>query len=122
MTVEPVPVLEHRNEVRLVGRVSAEPVLAILPSGDNVVTVRVVVERERPPAGRGDRRQVDTLACAAWPATLRRTVLRWSTGDVVEVGGALRRRFWRAEGVPQSRYEIELRTARRLARNPAPDR
>ncbi|MGH8776978.1 MAG: single-stranded DNA-binding protein [Jiangellaceae bacterium] len=116
MPVEPVPILEHRNEVHLVGRVSAEPVLASLPSGDSVVTVRVVVERERPPAGRGARRQVDTLACAAWPANLRRTVLRWSAGDVVEVEGALRRRFWRADGVPQSRYEIEVSAARRLAR------
>ncbi len=116
MTVEPVPILEHRNEVRLVGRVSADPVPATLPSGDSVVTVRLVVERPRPPAGRGRRRQVDTLACAAWTSTLRRTVLRWSSGDVVEVEGALRRRFWRAEGTPQSRYEVELVAGRRLAR------
>ena len=91
MSPEPVPILEHRNEVHLVGRVSADPVLLTLPSGDSVVSVRLVVERARPPAG-----------------------------DVVEVDGSLRRRFWRAEGVPQSRYEVELSGARRLARARAP--
>lgn len=120
MTAEPVPVLEHRNEVHLVGRVSADPVLVTLPSGDSVVSVRLVVERARPPAGHGGRQQVDTLACAGWTLALRRTLLRWGPGDVVEVDGSLRRRFWRAEGVPQSRYEVELTGARRLARARAP--
>ena len=120
MTVAPVPVLDHCNEVHHVGRVSADPVSVTLPSGDTVVTVRLVVDRARPPAGRGQRRQVDTVACAAWGSALRRTVQRWSPGEVVEVEGALRRRFWRAEGVPQSRYEVELTGARRLARAPAP--
>ena len=116
MTAEPVPVLEHRNEVHLVGRVSADPVLLTLPSGDSVVSVRLVVERPRPPAGHGRRQQVDTVACTGWLSALRRTLLRWGPGDVVEVHGSLRRRFWRAEGVPQSRYEVELSGARRLAR------
>jgi single-strand DNA-binding protein len=118
---EPVPVLEHRNEVHLVGRVSADPVLLTLPSGDTVVTVRLVVQRPRPSAGRGRGQRVDTLACAGWVPALRRTLLRWSPGDVVEVNGELRRRFWRAEGAPQSRYEVELSSARRLARAPAPE-
>jgi single-strand DNA-binding protein len=120
MTAEPVPVLEHRNEVHLVGRISADPVLLTLPSGDSVVTVRLVVERPRPAAGRGRAQRVDTLACAGWVPTLRRTLLRWNPGDVVEVKGRLCRRFWRAAGVPQSRYEIELSSARRLARARAP--
>lgn len=115
-----VHVLEHRNDVHLVGRVSADPVLTTLPSGDSVATVRLVVERPRPAAGRGQRLPVDTLACAAWVPALRRTVMRWGPGDVVEVDGSLRRRFWRAEGVPQSRYEIELSRARRLAGTRAP--
>jgi single-strand DNA-binding protein len=116
VTTPPLASPEHRNEVHLVGRVAAEPVATELPSGDLVVTVRLVVERPRPPAGRGARTRVDTLACAAWTAALRRAVSRWSEGDVVEVSGALRRRFWRASGTPQSRYEIELCAARRLVR------
>lgn len=110
---------EHRNDVHLIGRVSGEPRLTTLPSGDLVVSVRLVVERPRPPAGRGRRAKVDTLTCAAWTSSLRRTVMRWGAEDVVEVNGSLQRRFWRADGVPQSRYEIELTHARRLYRPPA---
>ena len=45
MPGESVPALEPVNEVHLVGRVSAEPVPVVLPSGESVVTVRVVVDR-----------------------------------------------------------------------------
>ena len=117
MTAEPVSELEHRNEIHLVGRVSADPILLTLPSGDSVVTVRLVVERPRPAGGKSRGQPVDTLACAAWVSALRRTLLRWGPGDTVEVNGSLRRRFWRAESIPQSRYEIELSSARRLARS-----
>ncbi|HEU4543979.1 MAG TPA: single-stranded DNA-binding protein [Jiangellaceae bacterium] len=118
MTTTTIPVLQHRNEVHLIGRVSGDPVQARLPSGDLVVNVRVVVERPRPPAGRGRRQKVDTLSCAAWTTVLRRAVMRWCSDDVVEVKGALHRRFWRGDGVPQSRYEVELTEARRLYRPP----
>lgn len=113
------PALEHRNEVHVVGRVAADPVLNRLPSGDFVATVRLVVERPRPPAGRSRRPRVDALACAAWGAGVRRTVMRWCADDIVEVKGALHRRFWRGDAGPQSRYEIELAEARRLYRAPA---
>jgi single-strand DNA-binding protein len=121
MTAQAVPVLEHCNEVRLVGRVSGDPVLTRLPSGDFVATVRLVVERPRPPAGRGTRRRVDALTCAAWSADVQRTVMRWCADDIVEVNGSLHRRFWRGEGVAQSRYEIVLATGRRLYRPPVPE-
>lgn len=121
MTITSVPVAEHCNEVRLVGRVAAEPQVAVMPSGDELVTARLIVERPRPPAGRGRRRQVDTVMCAAWSPVLRRRLRIWSAGDTVEVTGALRRRFWRGESGPRSRFEIEVATAARLARAPLPE-
>ena len=117
-TTTEVPVAEHCKEVRLVGRVAAEPSVAVMPSGDELVTARLVVERPRPPAGRGRRRQVDTVTCAAWSAVLRRRLRIWNPGDTVQVTGALRRRFWRGESGSRSRYEIEVVTATRLARAP----
>lgn len=114
MTTTTVPVLEHRNEVHLIGRVSADPVRNKLPSGDFLVIVRVVVQRPRPPAGRGRRQRSDALLCAAWTKDLQRVVMRWCTDDIVEVRGALHRRFYRGTEGPQSRYEIELNEARRL--------
>jgi single-strand DNA-binding protein len=96
------------NEVRLRGRLSGEPVERALPSGDVVVTFRLVVDR---PEGGGVR--VDTLDCAAFRADARRRVLGAAHGDVIEVGGALRRRFFRSGVGSASRYEVEVRTVAR---------
>lgn len=100
------------NEARLLGRVSGVPETRILPSGDVVVSFRVVVRRARPQR----RVAVDTLECAAWTAGLRRTVSSWGPGDTVEVSGALRRRFFRSGGATVSRVEIEVTRAKRLTR------
>lgn len=111
-------VVDHHNEVRLVGRVAAEPVVSVMPSGDEVVTARLVVDRPRPPAGRGRMSGVDTIACAAWSPEVRRVVRVWRQGDIVEVTGSLRRRFWRSPEGARSRFEIEVATASRLVRAP----
>jgi len=110
-----------RNEVVLVGRVSAAPVERELPSGDVLLTWRVVVDRPlesgaKRPIRESERRTptVDALECVARVAGVRRTVASWSEGDVVYVEGAIRRRFWRGPGGLSSRHEIEVRTARRL--------
>lgn len=113
-----------RNEVVLVGRVAAAAQERVLPSGDLLVTFRLVVDRPppvRPAAGRGV--SVDTLDCTAWGAGVRRTARSLGPGDVVEVQGALRRRFWRAGPAPASRTEVEVGALRRLVRaSPPPPR
>jgi single-strand DNA-binding protein len=103
---------QHRNEVLLVGRLAAAAEPRVLPSGDLLVAFRLVVAR----TGRSRPRSptVDTVDCTGWRAPVRREAGRWSPGDVVEVTGALRRRFWRTATGPVSRYEVEVRTARRL--------
>ena len=107
---------EHCNEVHLVGRVAAEPIERTLPSGDVLLTWRLVVDR--PPADRrSTRATVDVLDCSAWKAGVKRSVSGWDPGDIVEIDGVLRRRFFRgAGGGPASRYDVEARTVRRLAR------
>lgn len=97
------------NEVRIRGRLSGDPVERELPSGDPVLTFRLVVARE------GTSR-VDTLDCAVFRGDLRRKLARWGSGDVLEVAGALRRRFFRSGGSPASRYEIEVAGASRVRR------
>lgn len=108
---------ESVNEIHVVGRLAAEAVVRELPSGDVLVSFRVVVDRlaasRAGAAARG--RQVDTLDCSALRAPVRRAALRWGTGDVVELHGALRRRFWRSPGGPASRYEVEVMRARRVS-------
>ncbi|MCW2606400.1 MAG: hypothetical protein JWO60_1093, partial [Frankiales bacterium] len=99
-----------RNEVVLVGRVAAAPTERELPSGDLLASFRVVVDRPpAPPRGEGGRPvTIDTLDCAAWAAGVRRTARGLVPGDVVEVAGALRRRFWRAGAGAVSRTEVEV--------------
>ncbi len=101
------------NEVRLVGRVSAEPERREMPSGDELWTVRVVVPRPEVP---GTRRQVDALECVAWAARPRRTVGAWREGDLVQVDGRLRRRFYAAAGTRVSRVEVEVLRGRLIRR------
>ena len=110
---------EHHNEVRLIGRLSTEPQVVLLPSGDEIVWARLVVQRPRPPAGQGTPRRVDTVTCTAWAAAQRRKLRILEEGDTVEITGALRRRFWRAAR-GQSIFEIEVESAQRIARRPPP--
>lgn len=110
---------EHVNEIRLRGRLAASPIERLLPSGDAVVTFRLVVSRppnhRRGQAG-GRVASVDTIECSAWGAALRRKVVRWGDGDLITVDGAIRRRFWQAPGGARSRYDVEVRRAIRERR------
>jgi single-strand DNA-binding protein len=114
------PAVEHRNEVHLVGRLGAAPERRELPSGDILVQFRLVVDRTAQTGRRstrtGARRTptVDTLDCAAWRKDVQRSLAACQAGDVVEVTGALRRRFWRSPGGAASRSEVEAARVRRL--------
>jgi len=109
--------------VVLVGRVSGAPEERELPSGDVLVSWRVVVERPAPrrasPAG-VRAPTIDTLDCVAWSGAVRRTARGLADGDVVAVEGALRRRFWRAGAGAASRTEVEVERLRRLSRRKPP--
>jgi single-strand DNA-binding protein len=119
----------HHNEVRLVGRLSAPARVLDLPSGDRLVTFRVIVDRIGRQPGRRQRdakraapmtgggsgkRQVDTIDCASWTRREQRRVEKWQPGDVVEVQGRLRRRFRRGESGPVSRVEVEVTMAKKV--------
>ena len=107
-----------RNEVLLVGRLAAEPEERALPSGDLLSTFRIVVDRPAPARSTGSRGvTVDTLDCVARSAALRRAAQGWRAGDVLEVHGALHRRFFRTSGgATGSRYEVEVARGKRLVR------
>lgn len=101
------------NEVHLVGRVSGEPACRELPSGDELVQLRLVVPRP-PRRDEAGRAQVDTLDIACWSPRTRRTALALAPGQGVEVTGSLRRRFFAAQGSRASRYEVEASSLRRV--------
>ena len=106
---------ETVNSVTLVGRVSAAPEVRELPSEDELVTFRLIVAR---PPGRKDadsaqRTKVDVIDIACWSARSRRAARRLEPDTIVQVQGALRRRFFRTGGGAASRYEVEARSITR---------
>ncbi|PWJ25388.1 single-strand DNA-binding protein [Branchiibius hedensis] len=113
-TVEqpPAPV----NTVTLCGRVSADPTVRELPSGDEIVTFRLVVARPEDRRARVTGQRVDTFDLVCWATRLRRQGARLADGDEIAVSGSLRRRFWRAGAAVQSRVEVEVTALTVLAK------
>jgi single-strand DNA-binding protein len=102
-----------RNDVVLRGRLSEAAQSKVLPSGDTLVTWRLVVRRPEPRA-RGQ--SVDVLACVTYDKALQKRVAAWVAGDVVEVEGALQRRFWRTPTGRTSVCEVNCRRGRKVPR------
>ena len=102
------------NEVTLVGRMSQPAEEQVLPSGDALWKFRVIVGRKGASASRA---LVDALDCVVWAKRPARSVAGWRSGDVVEVRGSLRRRFFApAGGGRVSRCEVEVASARLIRR------
>jgi single-strand DNA-binding protein len=115
---------EACNEVVLVGRVSAAPEQRELPSGDQLVTLRVVVDRppqktkvKKAAEGRS-RRAVDVIDVACWSRRTQRAATGLAADDGIRIEGALRRRFFGAGGGRASRYEVEASRIVRVSRSP----
>ena len=101
------------NTVHLVGRLSEAPAERVLPSDAVMCTFALVVDRLDTQLA--SRQRVDVLPCVAWSGRVRRQARGWRAGDVIEISGALRKRFFRTKtGATGSRMEVEVATARRL--------
>lgn len=100
------------NAVTLTGRLVGAREIT-LPSGDELVSFRVVVDRACRDRGPSGRVLVDAVECTAWRADVRRRARSIPEGTVVSVTGALRRRFWRSGGAPASRIDVEAMTLQR---------
>jgi single-strand DNA-binding protein len=113
----------HVNEVRLRGFLAAVD-LRVLPSGDELLTFRLTVDRAPMPTRRVKavladvpaRRvpSVDSIQCVTSSAVARRVIQRSAVGDLVEVTGSVQRRFWKSPSGPASLHQVEVATARRI--------
>jgi single-strand DNA-binding protein len=101
------------NVVHLTGRISAAPESRVLPSGDEIVSFRLIVRRDAA-ARRRSKQVVDTIECSVWPAALRRSVAKLAAGTEVTVTGALRRRFSRGGAGVASWVSVELDSCRKV--------
>ncbi len=102
-----------QNDVVLRGRLSAPAEHRTLPSGDPLVTFRLVVRRPDP---RTRGQSVDVLSCITYDRALQRRIAAWQPGDVVEIEGALQRRFWRTGSGTASVCEVNCRRGRKAPR------
>jgi single-strand DNA-binding protein len=110
------------NDVHLVGRLTGTPTVVDLPSGDELVTFRISVPRGVQAGGSAAgsaTQRVDSVPCTAWSPRVRRSVMTWRAGDLVEVSGAVRCRFYQAGGATRSRVEVEASSARIIRRSSA---
>ncbi|MFE3455832.1 single-stranded DNA-binding protein [Nonomuraea sp. NPDC059194] len=94
-----------RNEVTLVGRLSAKPEERPLPSGDTLSKWRIIVRR-RPRARRGGL--VDTIQCVTFDPDVASLVAGMTPREVMEVRGALRCRIYGPPLAKNWRYEVEV--------------
>ena len=92
--------LAPTNVVALVGRLARPPETRELPSGDRLVAYEVTVARD------GERAEgVPVVWFGAPPSAVDHDV-----DEAVVVVGRVRRRFYRAGGVTQSRTEVVAET------------
>lgn len=112
----PEPADAAQNCVSLIGRVSSAPLERELPSGDTIITFRIVLARGPSPMTKRSRQTSDWVDCVVWGSRVRRSAKTWRVDDVVEVEGALRRRFFRTRDGASTRVEVEVLSGRALAR------
>ncbi|WP_063909941.1 single-stranded DNA-binding protein [Herbidospora yilanensis] len=109
-----VSVPAHHNEVILVGRLSKAPESRLLPSGAQLIQWRLAVRRPMPDHQKG---RADAIECVTYDPVVRASLTGLTVDDVVEVQGALRRRWWRGG----SAFEVEARSVRLAHRANAGD-
>jgi len=95
---------DWQNSVLLVGRVTSEAEEIALPSGETLVRFRIVVPRDKPTT----KATVDTIDCVTFKSVSQRKARTLAIGDIVEITGELRRRFWKAGAGVASRVEVEI--------------
>jgi len=102
----------HRNEVYLVGEISSTPEERTLSDGRGAVTFRLDVRAD---TGSGAIR--DSLDITLTSTRARKAALGWDVGDVVEVEGVVRRKFYKVGAMSKPFTVIEAERAKRLRRS-----
>ncbi|MEV4019088.1 single-stranded DNA-binding protein [Nonomuraea angiospora] len=98
-----------RNEVLLVGRLSAGVEEHSLPSGDTVAKWRIIVRRRR---NRRGATLTDSIPCVTFDPETAATVRGLKPRDYIEVTGSFRCRVFGPSAAKIWRYEVEVSSAR----------
>lgn len=106
--------LIDRADAVLRGRLAGPVELRSLPSGETLLQFTLAVRRERPGPGGPES---DLLSCVSTVPGLLSRAQAWGPGDVIEVEGALQRRFWRTPTGTAVTHEVGVRAARKASRS-----
>lgn len=98
-----------RNEVVLVGRLSATPEDKPLPSGDTLTKWRLIVRRPHP---RGGQTMTDSVPCATFDPEAAAFVRGLRPRDTMEIKGAFRCHVYGPAAAKIWRYEVEVSMAK----------
>ncbi|MFC5834915.1 single-stranded DNA-binding protein [Nonomuraea insulae] len=98
-----------RNEVLLVGRLSASVEEHPLPSGDTVTKWRIIVRRRR---NRRGAALTDSIPCVTFNPETAAVVRGLKPRDYIEVTGSFRCRVFGPSAAKTWRYEVEVSTAK----------
>lgn len=112
-TTRPTVADRHRNEVLLGGELIARGEVRTRPDGVQVTAFRLVVRSAK---GGGRASPAERIDCVAVRAAVRTRVSTLAPGDLIELGGTLRHRYWRGVSGLSSRYEVEADRVRLLRR------
>ncbi|MFG1946716.1 single-stranded DNA-binding protein [Nonomuraea sp. NPDC048826] len=106
-----------RNEVLLVGRLSAAVEDRALPSGDTMTKWRLLVRRRR--HNRGGT-ITDSIPCVSFNQEVADVLRDLKPRDAMEVTGAFRCRVFGPASAKIWTYEVEVATARAIEADPVP--
>jgi single-strand DNA-binding protein len=99
-----------RNEVLLVGRLSAAPEDHTLPSGDTVTKWRIIVRRRRRQRRGGTL--TDSVPCVTFSPETADVVRGLKPRDYLQVTGSFRCRVFGPTGAKVWKYEVEVTSAK----------
>ena len=94
------------NKVILMGRLTRDPELRSTPTGVNVVSFTLAVDRDY--ARQGEERKTDFINIVAWRNTADFVAKYFSKGQLVAVSGNLQVRSWDDTQSGQKRYATDV--------------
>lgn len=94
------------NKVVLMGNLTRDPELRAIPSGQNVASFSLAVNRSWKNAAGEQQEAVDYIDCTIWGKPAEIITQYMKKGSGILVSGRLQQRSWEQEGQKRSKVEV----------------
>ena len=94
------------NKVVLMGHLTRDPELRTIPSGQNVASFSLAVNRSWKNASGEQQEAVDYIDCNIWGKPAEIITQYMKKGSAILVSGRLQQRTWEQEGQKRSKVEV----------------